>query len=45
MADADKEDALLIAVNRAGDIFFGTDKIAADQLTNKLKDRLAKPHR
>ena len=41
MADADKEDALLIAVNRAGDIFFGTDKIAADQLTNKLKDRLA----
>ena len=38
MADADKEDALLIAVNRDGTVFFGTDKIAADQLTNKLKE-------
>ncbi|HLH07880.1 MAG TPA: biopolymer transporter ExbD [Terriglobales bacterium] len=41
MADADKEDALLIAVTRDGKIFFGTDQISADQLTNKLKDRLA----
>ena len=41
MADADKEDALLIAVTRDGKIFFGTDQIQSDQLTNKLKDRLA----
>ena len=41
MADADKEDALLIAVNHQGKIFFGTDQVTADQLTEKVKDRLA----
>ena len=41
MADADKEDALLIAVMRDGTIFFGSDKVSADQLTEKVKDRLA----
>src|SRR5271169_4944240 len=41
MPDADKEDSLLVAVMRDGQIFFGTDKVTADQLTNKVKDRLA----
>src|SRR5213595_3482162 len=41
MPDADKEDALLVAVQRDGSIFFGTDRVAADQLTQKVKDRLA----
>ncbi len=41
MADADKEDALLVAVQRDGTVYFGNDKIAPDQLTNKLKDKLA----
>jgi len=41
MPDADKEDALIVAVMRNGDIFFGNDRIAADQLTNKVKDRIA----
>jgi biopolymer transport protein ExbD len=41
MADADKEDALLIAVERDGTIYFGLDKMAPDQLTNKVKDKLA----
>jgi biopolymer transport protein ExbD len=42
MADADKEDALLIAVTNNGTIFFGSDKLAsADLLTEKVKDRLA----
>ena len=41
MPDADKEDALLIAVMRDGKIFFGTDRIEPDQLTQKVKDRLA----
>jgi biopolymer transport protein TolR len=40
MPDADKEDALLVAVMRDGTVFFGTDKIAVDQLTDKIKDRL-----
>jgi len=41
MPDADKEDALLIVVMRDGQIFFGTDRVNADDLTNKVKDRLA----
>jgi biopolymer transport protein ExbD len=41
MPDADKEDALLIAVMRDGKIFFGTDRVEPDQLTLKVKDRLA----
>jgi biopolymer transport protein TolR len=41
MPDADKEDALIVAVMRNGDVFFGNDRIQADQLTNKIKDRIA----
>ena len=41
MPDADKEDALLVSVMRNGDVFFGTDKITVDNLTTKVKDRLA----
>jgi biopolymer transport protein TolR len=41
MADADKEDALLIAIERDGTVYFGSDKTAPDQLTNKVKDKLA----
>ena len=41
MPDADKEDALIVAVMRDGKVFFGTDQIAVDQLTGKVKDRLA----
>jgi biopolymer transport protein ExbD len=40
MPDADKEDSLLVAVTRDGKIFFGTDQITADKLTNMVKDRL-----
>ncbi len=40
MPDADKEDALLVAITRDGKVFFGNDQIAPDQLTNKIKDRL-----
>jgi biopolymer transport protein ExbD/biopolymer transport protein TolR len=40
MPDADKEDSLLVAIQRDGSIFFGTDKITPDQLTAKVKDRL-----
>ncbi len=41
MPDADKEDALVVAVMRDGKVFFGTDQIQVDQLTQKVKDRLA----
>ena len=41
MPDADKEDALIVAVMKNGAIFFGNDKINADELTNKIKDRIA----
>ena len=43
MKDADKEDALVVAITRQGDVFFGHDRVAPDQLTNKIKDRIAKP--
>jgi biopolymer transport protein ExbD/biopolymer transport protein TolR len=41
MHDADKEDALLVAVTNEGKIWFGTEKVTADLLTEKVKDRLA----
>ena len=41
MPDADKEDALLVAVQRDGTVFFGSEKTPVDQLTEKIKDRLA----
>jgi biopolymer transport protein ExbD/biopolymer transport protein TolR len=41
MQDADKEDALLVAVMRDGKIYFGNDQVQPDQLTQKIKDKLA----
>ncbi len=41
MPDAEKEDALLVAVTRDGKVFFVSDQISPDQLTNKIKDKLA----
>jgi len=40
MADADKEDALLVSVTRDGTVYFGSDKVQVDSLTGKVKDRL-----
>jgi len=41
MPDADKEDAILIAVTRDNKVFFGNDLIGPDQLSDKVRDRLA----
>ena len=41
MQDADKDDALIVAVMRDGSVFFGNDKTSPDQLTGKIKDRIA----
>jgi len=41
MPDADKEDALLISIMRDGKIYFGSDRVDADKLSQLVKDRLA----
>ena len=41
MPGADKEDALLVVVMQDGKIYFGTDQVQLDALTEKVKDRLA----
>src|SRR5207237_1128093 len=41
MPDADKEDAILIAVMSDGKVFLGTDQVAPDQLSQKVRDKLA----
>jgi biopolymer transport protein ExbD/biopolymer transport protein TolR len=41
MTDADKEDAMVVAVTRDGAIFLGRDRVEPDQLTNKIKDKIA----
>src|SRR5260370_22254380 len=41
MPDADKEDALLVAINREGKVFFGNDQINPADLTQKIRDRIA----
>src|SRR5437762_9041288 len=41
MTDADKEDALVVAVTRQGDVFFGRDLVKdASTLTNRMKDQI-----
>src|SRR6266481_3301675 len=41
MQDADKEDAILIAIERDGNVFFDTEKVAPDQLTQKVLDKVS----
>jgi biopolymer transport protein ExbD len=40
MADADKEDAVLVAVTRNGDVFLGKGKTSPADLPGKVKDLL-----
>ena len=37
---AQREDALVVGILRTGDIFFGNNKIAADQLSEKISERI-----
>jgi biopolymer transport protein ExbD/biopolymer transport protein TolR len=41
MQDADKEDAVVLAITKDGKIYLGSDPIAADQITTTVKDKLA----
>ena len=40
MPDADKEDAIVVAVTRDGSIFLGQDKVAPNELGAKVRDKL-----
>lgn len=42
MPEADKEDSLIVAVMRDGQVYFNSDKVTPEALTDKVKDELAK---
>jgi biopolymer transport protein ExbD/biopolymer transport protein TolR len=41
MQDADKEDAVVLAVSRDGRVYLGSDPIRLDAITTTVKDRIA----
>jgi biopolymer transport protein ExbD len=41
MKDADKDDAIIIAVTRDGNLYLGSTKIQLDEITGKVKDLIA----
>jgi biopolymer transport protein ExbD/biopolymer transport protein TolR len=41
MPDADKEDAIVVAVTRDGGVFLGQDKIAVGELGARVQEKLA----
>src|SRR5271154_2437232 len=41
MQNADKDDAIIIAVTRDGNLYLGSSKIQLDEITSKVKDLIA----
>jgi biopolymer transport protein TolR len=41
MKDADKDDAIVVAVTRDGSLFLGNSKIKKEEITGQIKDQLA----
>jgi biopolymer transport protein ExbD/biopolymer transport protein TolR len=41
MPDADKEDAIVVAITRDGGVFLGQDKVAVTELGARVRDKLA----
>jgi biopolymer transport protein ExbD/biopolymer transport protein TolR len=41
MPDADKEDAIVVAITRSGDVFLGQNHVSADQLGGLVRDKLS----
>ena len=41
MPDADKEDAIVVAIKRDGRVFLGQDKIATSELGARVRDKLS----
>ena len=42
MQDADKEDAVLVAITRDGKVFLGSEQVVLDQITSRVKSALEK---
>ena len=41
MADAEKEDAVVVAISRSGNLFIGSNPVTLEELTPKVKDMIA----
>jgi biopolymer transport protein ExbD/biopolymer transport protein TolR len=41
MPDADKEDAIVVAITRSGDVFLGQNHVAVTELGGLVRDKLA----
>jgi biopolymer transport protein ExbD/biopolymer transport protein TolR len=41
MPDADKEDAIVVAITRDGSVFLGQDKVAVSELGHMVQDKLS----
>ena len=41
MPDADKEDAIVVAVTKSGDVFLGQNKTSMDVLGNQVREKMA----
>ena len=41
MPDADKEDAIVVAITRDGGVFLGQDKVAVSELGSRVRDKLS----
>jgi biopolymer transport protein ExbD len=41
LPDADKDDAIIVAITRDGSLYLGSTKVILDQITNQVKDRIA----
>ena len=41
MSDADKEDAVMVAVTRDGRVYLGSDQVTIEDLSNKVRDRIS----
>jgi biopolymer transport protein ExbD/biopolymer transport protein TolR len=41
MQDAEKEDAVVLAITRDGKAYLGSDRIQLDEITPKVKDRIS----
>ena len=43
MQDADKDDAMIVAVTRDGKIYLGNTAINKEDITGQIKDRIREP--
>jgi biopolymer transport protein ExbD/biopolymer transport protein TolR len=41
MKDADRDDAIIVAISRDGTLYLGNSKIAKESITTEIKDQIA----